>query len=327
MSNSLLTPTTITRRALRILHQKLRFIGSIDRQYDDRFAKSPKIGNNLQIRLPNQFSVRTGKTIDTQDVTENSVTLTVATQKGVDFSFDSEELAMHIDDFDKRYIEPAMARLAAQLEADALTMYTGIFEEISDVGATITNGDVLEGSKLLDDHLCPMDGRTLLLNNRDRVSIVNANTGLFNPGSQIGKQFQTGAVQDDYFGYQNVLSTSLMPIHATGTETSNTWRTDIASAEADGSATNPEDGGSLHIDTGTTTFIAGDIIEIDANEGILAVEVSAEELEARKQRWTARELNVGSGALWKYAQTVGNARNGAVTHPGGKGEKECYADI
>jgi dihydroxy-acid dehydratase len=71
----------------------------------------------------------------------------------------------------------------------------------------------------------------------------------------------------------------------------------------------------------------GDIIEIDANEGILAVEVSAEELEARKQRWTARELNVGSGALWKYAQTVGNARNGAVTHPGGKGEKECYADI
>ena len=53
----------------------------------------------------------------------------------------------------------------------------------------------------------------------------------------------------------------------------------------------------------------------------------AGELEARAKDWKARELGFGSGYLWKYAQQVGPARDGAVTHPGGAAEKACYADI
>ena len=71
----------------------------------------------------------------------------------------------------------------------------------------------------------------------------------------------------------------------------------------------------------------GDIIEIDAVDGILNVQLSDEELAARRKNWTARETDYASGALWKYAQTVGSARYGAVTHPGGAKEKHCYADI
>jgi len=71
----------------------------------------------------------------------------------------------------------------------------------------------------------------------------------------------------------------------------------------------------------------GDIIEIDAVNGTLNVKLSDEELAARKQKWTARETDYTSGALWRYAQTVGSARYGAVTHPGGAKEKHCYADI
>ncbi|MCY0095230.1 dihydroxy-acid dehydratase [Hoeflea ulvae] len=71
----------------------------------------------------------------------------------------------------------------------------------------------------------------------------------------------------------------------------------------------------------------GDIIEIDAVDGILNVQLSDEELAARRKNWTARETDYASGALWKYAQTVGSARNGAVTHPGGAKEKHVYADI
>ncbi len=71
----------------------------------------------------------------------------------------------------------------------------------------------------------------------------------------------------------------------------------------------------------------GDIIDIDAVEGLLEVRLSAEELEARKAQWTPRETGFGSGALWKFAQGVGAARNGAVTHPGAKHETRCYADI
>lgn len=71
----------------------------------------------------------------------------------------------------------------------------------------------------------------------------------------------------------------------------------------------------------------GDIIVIDAESGKLDVELSDAELEARRKTWKPREENFGSGVLWKYAQTVGPAYRGAVTHPGGAAEKRCYADI
>ncbi len=71
----------------------------------------------------------------------------------------------------------------------------------------------------------------------------------------------------------------------------------------------------------------GDIIELDAEAGTLNVKLSAAELEKRKRDWKPRENDFGSGVLWKYAQQVGPAVNGAVTHPGGAAEKSCYADI
>jgi dihydroxy-acid dehydratase len=71
----------------------------------------------------------------------------------------------------------------------------------------------------------------------------------------------------------------------------------------------------------------GDIIAIDAIKGRLDVELPNEELERRRPAWKARENEFASGYLWKYAQTVGSAKGGAVTHPGGAQEKQCYADI
>jgi dihydroxy-acid dehydratase len=70
----------------------------------------------------------------------------------------------------------------------------------------------------------------------------------------------------------------------------------------------------------------GDIIEIDAVNGTIDVKLSDAELAARKKDWKPRETDFTSGYLWKYAQQVGPAVNGAVTHPGGAAEKECYAD-
>ncbi|MGB7257784.1 MAG: dihydroxy-acid dehydratase [Pseudolabrys sp.] len=70
----------------------------------------------------------------------------------------------------------------------------------------------------------------------------------------------------------------------------------------------------------------GDIIEIDAEKGTIDVKLSADELAKRKAQWQPRENEYGSGYLWKYTQQVGPAVNGAITHPGGAGEKKCYAD-
>ncbi|MEL7028515.1 MAG: dihydroxy-acid dehydratase [Pseudomonadota bacterium] len=71
----------------------------------------------------------------------------------------------------------------------------------------------------------------------------------------------------------------------------------------------------------------GDRITIDAETGKLDVALGAEELAARKKEWRPRETNYASGALWKYAEGVGPAYAGAVTHPGARSEKHVYADI
>jgi dihydroxy-acid dehydratase len=71
----------------------------------------------------------------------------------------------------------------------------------------------------------------------------------------------------------------------------------------------------------------GDIISIDAVNGTIEVNVSDDEMEARRKEWKPRETDYASGAIWKFAQTVGPAVNGAVTHPGGWKEKHIYADL
>ncbi|MEG9861368.1 MAG: dihydroxy-acid dehydratase [Parvularculales bacterium] len=71
----------------------------------------------------------------------------------------------------------------------------------------------------------------------------------------------------------------------------------------------------------------GDMIHIDAGEGVLDVDLDEAELERRRESWQPPERGYTSGTLWKYAEQVGPAYKGAVTHPGGAVERQCYADI
>lgn len=71
----------------------------------------------------------------------------------------------------------------------------------------------------------------------------------------------------------------------------------------------------------------GDIIRIDAEKGTIDVQLPDSELAERKKAWKPRSTNYNAGAIWKYAQTVGPARTGAVTHPGAKGETHIYSDL
>lgn len=263
MANALLTPTAVTREALRILHQKLNFVGSINRQYDDSFAKSgAKIGDSLKIRKPNQYTVRSGATLSTQDTTENSTTLQVSTQKGVDMNFTSAELTLDIQDFSERILEPAMAVLAANIESDTMNVYKDVYNEVSNVGSAIASSgsvsNILNGAKKLTDNLAPSSDRCLNLNTQDNADLVNSLTGLFNPNANISKQYKEGMVANNFVGYKDVFENTLWPIHTTGTDDgTGTYLTDIGSGEADGSA------GSLHVDTGSGTFKKGDIFFIE----------------------------------------------------------------
>ncbi|MGH8758327.1 MAG: P22 phage major capsid protein family protein [Burkholderiales bacterium] len=250
MSNTVLTPTAVTREALRVLHQKLNFIGTISRQYDDSFAKSgAKIGDSLKIRLPNQYTVRTGATIAVQDTAETSVTLQVATQKGVDVSFSSTELTLSLDDFSARILEPAMSVLAASIEADAMSMYKNVYNQVNNIDAAASFAKLLAGRKILTDNLTPLSGRTANLNTQDTVDLVDALKALFHDDTAVSQQYREGKMgrTAGFDFYEN----TLWPLHTTGTA--------LATYLINGAS---QTGATLTVDTGTTTFKQGDIIAI-----------------------------------------------------------------
>jgi hypothetical protein len=255
MANTLLTPTAVTREALRVLHQKLNFVGTINRSYDDRFAKSgAKIGDSLSIRLPNQYTVRTGATLSSQDISESSVTLQVATQKGVDTTFTSDDLSLDMDDFSERVLNPAMSVLAANIEADALSMYKDTHNQVADIGAAITTDDILTASKVLTDNLAPYDGRCLNLNTQDNMDMVNALKGLFNDRDSLAKNYREGRVASNTFGYQNIMENTMIPSHTGGSDDGTAdYLVNDAGTIAQGVA-------AITVDTGAGTFKKGDII-------------------------------------------------------------------
>lgn len=255
MPNSILTPTAVTRKALQILHQKLNFIGSINRQYDDSFAKSgAKIGDSLKIRLPNEYVVRTGATLSTQDTTELSTTLQVATQKGVDLTFSSTELTLSLDDFADRIIEPAMSVLAANMEADALSMALDVYQAVNNVGAPLTLNKALTARKVLVDALTPGSDRTLLLNTQDNLDLVDALKGLFQDSSEIAKQYRDGMVGRTA-GFGSIFENTLLASQTTGTALSATTYTVNGAVTTNGSTT-------VTVAVGATTFKKGDVFTV-----------------------------------------------------------------
>lgn len=213
----------------------------------------------MKIRLPNEYTVRTGKTLNAQDTSETSTTLTVATQKGVDLNFSTAELTLDLDDFSERILEPAMSVLAANIEADALSMYKQIPTEVSDVGAAIALVDVLEANKKLTDRLAPMSPRSLLLTTRNNADLVSAASTFYNDRTKVSEQYRKGLVANEFFGFDNVYQNTLLPLHTTGTDDgTGDYLTDIAAGENDGSA------GLLNVDTGAGSFKQGDIIAIES---------------------------------------------------------------
>lgn len=255
MPNTLLTPTAVTRKALQVLHQKLNFIGNINRTYDDSFANSgAKIGDSLKIRLPNEYTVRTGASLSTQDTSETSTTLQIATQKGVDLTFSSAELTLSLDDFSSRILEPAMSVLAANIEADALNMYKDVYQIVDNDGAAISFLNIMQGRKLLNDSLAPMDNnRTALLSTDHTAKLVDSLKGLFQDSNAIKQQYKEGMMgrTGGFDFYEN----TLLANHATGTAPKTTLYTVNGAVTTNGLA-------AVAVQTGTATFKAGDIFTV-----------------------------------------------------------------
>jgi len=251
MSNKLLTIADITRESLRVLHEECQLLKACTRKYEDRFAKSgAKIGASVDIRKPVKYGVVESADVTGQieDSVESFITLNVNKRRVIPMQFTSEELTLDIDDFSKRFIRPAMQRLARKIDQD-------IAEEIvangyrlgrSDITTPVTFEDVTLLNAQLNTQFAETGDRRLFMDAFNQAKIVNENRQLFQSAKELGKQYETGSM--GLAGGFNFISSETVPkINFTGT---------ITAAVVNGAVVNGVTSIALDGITGTATSIA-----------------------------------------------------------------------
>lgn len=205
MSNVFKVTDLVARESLRIAHEKLSMIGTVDRQFDESFrptgGQAPH-GSTLRVKSPNQYKRRQGsRVMDVQDQNEVTQTITVATQDGVDMRFNSQELIQSVDNdgaFDnlsKNYIEPAIASLLSGIEADAIAYWTKKVYQVAGTAGTALTDLVAVGAARakLNQQLAPKDGnRYIQCDSIAMGGMVNGLKGLFQDSAQIKEQYREG---------------------------------------------------------------------------------------------------------------------------------------
>ena len=176
-SNSLLTPSIISKETLVILENNLVAAGKVNRQFENQFTK---IGTTLTVRKPNRFRVSSGPGLSIQNVTEPSTSITISNQKHVDFQFTSQDLTLTIEEFSERYLKPAAAELANQLDYDVLTNYNQVFNLVGTPGTVPAAFSALAAvGQRMDEGAVPQDGRVLVLNPAAYWSLASNLTTLY----------------------------------------------------------------------------------------------------------------------------------------------------
>lgn len=317
MSNTLLTPTAVTREALRVAHQAANFIGNIDRQHDSDFAVSgAKIGDSIKIRQPNQFAVTDGAVLSAQDTTESSTTLQLTGRKHVGMGFTTADLSLSIDDFSARFITPAASALMATVEADALSMYKSVYNQVSNVGAAATVGKILAGRKLLVDCLAPAADRNVILNTQDNVDLVDGNKQLFNDQKTLAKQYLEGA-QGRSAGF-DFYENTLLARHTTGSENGASTTITVNAANQTGSSIIVANGSSKTLKKGDIiTFVGCNRVhpETKADTGVLQQFVVTADVATSGLAISISPAIVTSGATQNVSASPTNSQ--AITKVGG----------
>jgi hypothetical protein len=183
----LLTPTIITKESLVILENNLVMANRVNRKFENQFVK---IGNALTIRKPNKFTVASGAGLQVQNINEPSVTITIDKQKHVDFQFTSQDLTLTVEEFSERYLKPAMASLANQVDYDVLTDVRGISNYVGtpNLNPTAFSTSVQLVGRRMDDLLDRPD-----LDNSPGVHDGDPIAGLCDHAHVMGDQHDCGA--------------------------------------------------------------------------------------------------------------------------------------
>jgi hypothetical protein len=264
MANAILTNTMITREAAMILHQSDNFLGSINMEYKDQFARTgAKAGTTIGMRLPSKYKARKTAAFAGQDHVERSTPLAVLSQWGVDVSFSTYDRTLSLDEFSQRVVQPAIKQLAAEVAGQCMAdayKYVNNYTNAT-TNATLTYKYFQQNGAKLTEELAPYGNRTALLTPSSSVEFMDATKGLFNAQANITKQFREGIMGNT--GGFDVGENTMLPAHTTGSL--------AGSPLTNGSALGTSTTGNawvsqttLSIDgaTSTTNLKAGDIITL-----------------------------------------------------------------
>lgn len=282
MANVLLTTSRITREAVMLFVNSNLLLRNVNRQYDGDFGKAgEKIGSQLRIRLPNDYTVTKGPAASIQDTTEQQTVLTMATQAHVDVSFGTADLLLSVDDFREIILKPAMNNLAGQVAVDVagvtesgnialpsngpaapLAATTGgacniavNYQSDNVTLASPTSGTLLDAGAILSNNSVDTSDRRLVLDPRTQARVVNSLTGLLNPATRLSKQYESGEMQSG-LGYAGIFMDQTVVKHTTGSFSAGT-------VNAGG-----QTGYTLAVNAITGSLNVGDIITI---AGVVAV--------------------------------------------------------
>lgn len=205
MANQFDVINMIGNEALRLAHEKATFIGSINRQFDKSWSSEGPTGNTLRIRVPSEYTYRSGSRImDVQDSVQVSTSLVVATQAGVDLRVNSQEMSQdfNLDIFSRLHLAPAMAVLVSNIEGAVLQGCTKATYNFATNSITNTPSLTAVSSLTapqnartrLNQALAPKGDRAIQMDSPMMSGIVTGVPAYFNPSNAISQQYREGFV-------------------------------------------------------------------------------------------------------------------------------------
>jgi hypothetical protein len=258
MANTLATPSWTLKEVGRGYENQIRFVNSIDRKYSDEFIQAgAKVGNTINYRLPQRFTVSDGQALDLQNLLDRTVPISLTNQKHVDMSWSCWQETTEVEEARSRYINKASSALASVIDNLAFsTVYRDVYHSVGTPGTTpSTNLTYLQAGRKLDDMGAPQDKRVAVLDGEQMIVLVNANLSSFNPSNTISEGFRKGMFGSNVLNIDEWYTSQNRATFTTGTSTTATPLVD--GANQTGSTININGWGS-----GNTTLRKGDILTI-----------------------------------------------------------------
>ena len=239
---------------------EIKFVANVNRTYDDQYVQSgAKVGNTVQARLPQRFTVTDGQALQLQNIFDQTVPITLTNQKNVAFGYSSQQATTELDSIRARYIQPGAEALANAADVLAFQqVYRDIYSSVGTPGttpsATLT---FLQAGVKLTDLASPQSGRVAVLDPLAMATLANTTTTLFNPTAVISENYRSGQFGKNVLGIDEWYQDAQRPAHTTGTFTASTGVVNGASQTGSSLITSGWAAGATSLKRGDIFTVAG----------------------------------------------------------------------